>query len=446
MSIRDIVNVQITRQTASLSRAGFGTMLLLTPKANISSRLAYATSPAEAATLLLGGSSAVEYDAVVKLFSQNPCPTRIAIGYQQSVKNVTFIGLTGSGTIKVTVNGVLITRVWGVDKATTLSALASDIAMNVNIASAVYTAGTSIMVITPAVGKQVSLVFDLSAVVGISLTFTSTPSETITQALDAITDYNDDWYALAISSRTSADQLLAAAWVETRRKVCGFASSEPNIVTQAVSADTTSIAALLVAGAYTRSFVMFHDDASIIFPEVALFGRVLPLDPGTYTTKFKTLAGVPVSKLTTTQSTNARAKKCQTYEEVGGANIVQEGTMGSGEWIDIIIFVDWLHARLTEGVYRTLYVNDKLPYTATGIACIRSAIDQVLRTGMDRGGISPMAFDSNKLQIGGYYIVTPLLENVSVVDKAARYLQGVKFTAFLAGAVHAVKIDGVVTY
>jgi hypothetical protein len=160
---------------------------------------------------------------------------------------------------------------------------------------------------------------------------------------------------------------------------------------------------------------------------------------------FKTLAGITVDSLTSTQSTNARDKFANVYESIGGVNIVREGQVGANEYIDIVIFIDWLSARITESVYSALVGQPKVPYTAIGIMVIKSALEQPLKIGQNRGGISPTAFDDDKKQIGGYYIMTPSFASIPTSDKIARTLTDVRFVAYLSGAIHSVVINGVVT-
>jgi hypothetical protein len=110
-----------------------------------------------------------------------------------------------------------------------------------------------------------------------------------------------------------------------------------------------------------------------------------------------------------------------------------------------MIFIDWLKARCTEVVYQILVSNLKVPYTDAGIAAVQNALTQPLKAGQNVGGISPTAFDENKNQIGGFYITVPRLQDIPTADKTARTLNNVKFTAFLAGAIHVVRVNGLVT-
>jgi len=167
-----------------------------------------------------------------------------------------------------------------------------------------------------------------------------------------------------------------------------------------------------------------------------MFGVILPLDPGSYTAALKDLVGITKNDITPTQRTNILAKNANMYSEVGGVGITEFGTVGEGEYIDIIILVDWLDARITEGVFSLLTRLPKVPYTDGGIAGIEAEITKVLQLGQALGGI---ATDPQ------FTVTVPLASEVSQGDKAARVLNGVSFVATLTGAIHATNITGTVT-
>lgn len=257
-----------------------------------------------------------------------------------------------------------------------------------------------------------------------------------TDDLDAINNANNTWYALIATTRDEAQVLQIAAWVEARIKLFGTASSDPVIINTQPGSENTSIAAKLGQLGYVRTFVIYHQDADYDYPEAAWFGAVLPLEPGSETWKFKQLAGISYSNLTTTQSLNALGKKANTYEFVGGVGITANGTVAQGEYIDIIRGVDWLTARIQEYVFRVLVNNPKVPYTDAGIAAIQAEVLRVLQIGIDNDFI---AADPEPT------CTVPLAANVPPADKANRILRNVRFQATLAGAIHAVVIRGTVS-
>jgi len=251
--------------------------------------------------------------------------------------------------------------------------------------------------------------------------------------LTAINNANNTWYALIATDRTPSTVKLIADWVETRIKLFGTASADPVIINSPAGTDTTSIAAILNQAGYVRTFVMYHQDANFDYPEAAWFGRVLPLEPGSETWKFKTLNTISYSNLTTTQSNNALAKRANTYEFVAGVGITANGTVAQGEYIDIVRGIDWLTARIQEYVFTTLVNVPKIPYTNAGIAVIQAQVLRALELGISNQFISDDPAPT---------VTVPLAEDVPPADKANRILRNVRFQATLSGAIHAVRIFG----
>lgn len=254
--------------------------------------------------------------------------------------------------------------------------------------------------------------------------------------LTAINNANSTWYALISTTRDIPTVKAIAAWVESRIKLFGTASSDPNIINIPAGTDTTSIAAFLNQAGYVRTFVMYHQDAEFDYPEAAWFGRVLPLEPGSETWKFKTLNSISYSNLTTTQSNNALNKKANTYEFVAGVGITANGTVAQGEFIDIVRGIDWLTARIQEFVFSVLVQNPKVAYTDAGIAVIQAEVMRALALGVSNNFLSD---DPAPL------VTVPKAIDVPPVDKANRILRNVRFTATLSGAIHAVDIRGTVS-
>lgn len=353
-ALKQIVNVTITRQTTSVSRAGFGIGLL------ISEFLIADTTPAfserirfysEASELIDEGflSTDPEYLAAAVYFSQPFKPDRFALGRK----------LTGGDG-----------------------------------------------------------------------------SETWTEAATAILNENSDFYGVAINSRIQADQEEIAAWVETNDRLCGLSSDDSDILAVTI----TDIAGVLQAAARDRSFVCYHPDAdggvNDPWMEMAWMGNRFPTDPGSSTWAYKTLVGISPYILTSTEETNVLGKNCNIYTTVGGVNITQEGKVASGEWIDIIRGIDWLQARITEDVFSLLVNTEKVAYTDAGVAAVEAEVKKRLQDAVDVGLLRRDPPPTTTV---------PLVANISTADKLNRLLPDVEFIGYLAGAIHKVEINGVVT-
>lgn len=453
MSLQEIVNVVITQETASIEQAGFSTVLILGTNGNIASRTQeFTAADATLAAALNGGVNAAEYKAAVDLKAQSPCPPTFKIGCIGIAKVLTDdAGTYTAGDISLDINGTTITESFDTDKDTTLTNLAATIQALASVSTAVYAAGSHTITITPIATAAIGITnIDLTGITGtmvaIAVTTTGAATETITNALNSIITEDTDWYGLVTVTRTQADQEDAADWVEANDRLYFAGDNTQNIFDVTDALDSTTLPAVLKAAAYARTAVVATLNADTEYPDAALFGKLLPLTPGSYTAKFKTLASITADSLTNAQSVNARDKNANTDEPIAGKNIIREGTVAEGEYIDIIIFIDWLKARIQEEVYAVLVKNLKVPYTPAGLVQISSAIEQVLRIGQNNGGISDYSQDDDGVQNGGFVVTLPSYDDISAVDKANRELNNVQFTAWLSGAIHTVNISGVVTY
>lgn len=82
MPLNDIVNVQITRQTQTVSEAGFGTLIILGTFKNFNDLIRYYKNMQEVAIDFRPNQA--EYIAAQAVFSQNITPDQIAIGRRQA--------------------------------------------------------------------------------------------------------------------------------------------------------------------------------------------------------------------------------------------------------------------------------------------------------------------------------------------------------------------------
>ena len=259
--LNEIVDVTITRESASISQVGFGTILVLGTNLNSKDRVVSANSPSDVAKKVHGGTSSKEYAAAVAIFGQSPAPTLIKLGHISASLAVMFnSGSWSSGTIKATVNGIDSTAT-GTVKATVMEALATQIATDtVNILSAVYNLGNDSILITPKTGKCLSVVIDTSLVVG-TLSFTTVNTvalEDTDVALTSISSSDNDWYGIIYTARDSSSVMKVALWAEAMQlKFFMTASSASEIIG---ANDTTSIAYLVKSHGLGKTKVIYHSE------------------------------------------------------------------------------------------------------------------------------------------------------------------------------------------
>jgi hypothetical protein len=269
-------------------------------------------------------------------------------------------------------------------------------------------------------------------------------AEAAATALAAIKAANNDWYGVAEVTHTPADLPLIAAWAEANEKLFLAVVTDADAPTSATDDDGSA----LKTGNFYRTAWWYHADATQ-FPEVAAAARCFTILPGGETWALKRLSGVTAPALTEGAATFIFAKNGNTFEPFERTNaITQNGKVAGGEWIDIIRFRDWLCQEIRDRVFVAMVNLEKVPYTDAGIAIISQAMRAALDLGVRRGGIAPPMPDAdvpNRI-IPSYTVSVPARSQVSSIDVAARILRDVKFTARLAGAIHAVEIRGSLTY
>ena len=340
--------------------------------------------------------------------------------------------------INLLINGNPITQVaWDTDQATTIANLATAIQASGLVLSAVVTP-TKIITIVANSNIIISLEDIVTTggsnqAVGVQATTETFQNQTPVEALTAIKIVNDDWYFLlyAIGRYDIAGVTILAASIETQLKLFFNLTIDPRMITTS----TDDIGSILNALSYDRSIVVYtgSDDNHI---EAGWVGQNAPKDPGSITWKFKSLSGVTADTFTPTEKTNVKGKEVNLYNEIGGIDIMEEGVVISGEFIDIMRGADWIQVRMEEKVFGTLANQPKVPYTDSGVDIVKSDVSSILQLAIGQG---ILADDPAPV------VTAPEVADISTADKQARILRNVEFTATFAGAIHKVIIEGFIS-
>lgn len=444
MALDDLVNIVISRETASVSRAGFGYGLILGCHQKTLNRVDWYSKSTWSTAMLADGYATTDaiYLAVQRYFAQNPAPINVAVGRIQAsrvtvaidtVQNATHYGIG----IESATPGTVTNHDYTSDADATQTEIANGLVALINAGAEAAQVTASNVADDVQINADGTDPFVVTLTLGTTLMTIGVPAGTIEDhdtALAAIVLEDNDWYAICAVDRTAAQVQKVMDWVESNVKIFLTASADANIINQTAAVDTTSIAYYCASNSYVRSAVMYNALAATAYPDAGWLGKCLPKDAGSITWAFKTIAGATVDTLTATQRINAMAKHANVYETVGGVAITQMGTTGGNEFIDITHGIDWLRATMQEDIYSRLVNQDKIPYTDKGIASIEALVRKALESGIDRNFIATI--DS---------ISSPKAADVSAVDKAARTLPDVEFTATLAGAIHQITVTGVVS-
>lgn len=425
-TLTDIIEVQISRETTPVSRAGFNTPLFIATHANFKER-ARVYSSLTAVGEDFNSTSSV-YLAASKMFGQELVPSQIVIGRRQIGQfTVAVSSVVNASQYTITISDVAYTY------TSDASATAAEIAAGLDAAYEV-SPQAGITVVDNLDGTlTIASTVNWSLKVDSKLQASAAPStETWVEALQAVEQENSSWFGLTTETHLEADVLALAGAIEGRKKIYGVSTQEAATKTTS----TTDLASKLKALGYDKTFVIFSEKADTEYPECALMAYQLQEQPGSNTWAYKDLTGVTVSKLSATSSVNLSNKNVITFEEIGGARATTEGKMIGGEYIDVMVFALWLEARMTERVWFRLANSKKIPYTQAGATIIEAEIRAQLAEGVRVGGIAPAP---------QYQVYVPNVLDLEPNLRASRVFEGITFEARLAGAIHKVKIKGTVT-
>lgn len=279
-----------------------------------------------------------------------------------------------------------------------------------------------------------------------------TAASSIATDLAALRDADAAWYLLHLADAQSSAQILAAAaWAETEL-VYAIADSFDTAVE---TSDATSTALSLEALGYLRtklfqsranhgrhfaigamSRLLASPDPNERFPSIE-YASVIGCEADEYgADEINRMAGStsdPASGNGTTIYIEAIAEGTN-----AGTSIVW-GAMGhGGEWVDVIVSLDFARADLQATGFELQLNTPRLPFTREGIARIEAAVESRLHVlaGAPYNIFNPA--EPITVRPKAYSATTPS-------ERQTRRYNGVKWGATLQGAIRAMDVSGEVT-
>lgn len=258
-------------------------------------------------------------------------------------------------------------------------------------------------------------------------------------------DAEIEFYGFHLTSFTEAEDVQAAVeWSEKHEKLYGFEYTDLD-------------ACPVTEFSYYRSFGLYSGNADGYGEEdqpaankyaaLALMAKCFGYEAGSETWNLKTLEEIVPSRIGSSDKAELSEKYINTFLRYAGSNVTIGGYTLSGEWIDVIRFRDWLKKTMQERVFKAMKANSKVPFTDPGIGLVEGAMEAVLSEGQAVGGIAPTEYDEdNNSEIPGYTVRVPKSSEISPEERKSRKLTGCRYTARLAGAIHAVEIRGSLTF
>lgn len=432
-----ILDLKISRQVGGITTAGLNIACLLATTVALSSFGAGITklySDASSVAKDFGSSSAVA-KAATAYFAQNPASSKLRVATRGTavapVHEILFTGpLVTGNKVNGYVNGYELSETeFDTSSSETLSDIAGKIALINGIASAVV--GTNKITVTASANYSLDLtgfvVTEGTSRPDVSIDITTEGYSIVDDINNAIADKND-WYALLSVSTNQGDIISAARRLNSEIKIGTFLSDSSAIKTTS----TTDIASICKNAGFSRSSITYHQSRNE-FLDSAWTSQQLAENPGQSVWALKTLEGITVSPLNSSEIANIQDKNCNVYVEVGGSGTTSKGVMMNGVPIEVTRDIDYVQLKIQEDFVSFFKKTKKVPYTQAGVDKTISVLDFVLKRMVNQGILAT------------YTITKPKLTDISTNDKANNILPDVYFEAVLAGSLKKVIIRGVVT-
>lgn len=445
MALSEHVSITITSANVGVQRAGFGVPLILSVNAAWTERVRSYNAIEDVAADF--ATTSPEYLAASAFFSQEPAPETVmigrAVGKPTMRYKVTASTVENSHAYKLLVKGPGITETTATytsDASATDAEIAAGLVSALNaVVGKNYTASGSsspISITGDATGNWFSVESLEPGYLKIELDHAE-PGTTLATDITNIRAENDSWYMLYTLYNSEAYVKAAAAAIETittAPKIYGADLEMSESVTLASAGTGSSDPAddLKVLN-YDRTFTVYHP-SPYYMAGAAFAGTRLPYFPGSATWKFASPDGVPAVSATATHTTNLLAKNVNFLQTTAGVDIMREGVMVGGEFIDVIRDLDYLKDDVQKSIFEVLVNARKVPMTNAGIAIIESALRGSLQRAVNLGIID-----------ADFTITVPEVLDISTSNRALRILPDVKFSCRLQGAVHKVLVTGVVS-
>lgn len=414
-AIDSFVEVFITKNTQQIDITSFSIPMILSAHGQFPERARVYNSLTGVAEDF--PTTSTTYIMAQRLFGQELVFPQIVIGRKDIDHDVVTVTALDATTYTLTINSVAYSYTSGTGE-TEADIIAGLYALIDEVAGVV--AGVNVG------GDELSIYTDFTVIGDVNTVVTPVTSvETYSDALFAVQEENDDFYAVVIDSHDSAEVLAFAQTIEGLTKIFGTSTSDRQVLSAVSTAD---IGSQLDDLNLERTFVIWSATADTQYPEAAWLHQMLEV-PGSNTWALKELALVTVSRLSETEVNVLNSKNVNYFRRVKGAAIIMNGQMAGGEFIDATVFLDWWKARVQEAVFFRMINSRKIPYTQQGATLIEAEIRNINAQGIANGGIADTPAPT---------VQSPNVLAIPEAIRATRVMGDFIVTFRLSGAVHRV--------
>lgn len=436
----NIISGTITATSSTPTRSGFGKPCLMAYHThNVDKWRDYASLADMVSDSFTSKEPA--YRMAQSAFQQSPRPKTVRIGRMTTAEaQVAKLSVTNAG-VAGTITSVNITDDSGVVHAISHTSGGVETQAAIATALGLLIAAIAGVASATAVGSDVTVTLSTAGKVWyfsgfVNLTYLDqTPSATIDADLTSILADDDDFFGVAISVESAANNEVVAAWCESNKRFF-VAHTQDDLEATSGAVQGPS----LVGSAYDYTFPLFSY-STITYPAAGLLGRMLPKNPGSATFNAKTITGTTPDKLSATQKTELEAKGWSYYVSIKSRGVTRmHGKVASGQYADVILGIAWMESEIATGVFDLISQADKVDYDDAGIAQVCAVIRGVLNQA--KSDTRKILDPGNGADVEAPFVLQPKVTDISSTDRANRLLPNIQFGGRLRGGVDAVTYQG----
>jgi hypothetical protein len=460
MSIDQHVAVNILVNSGGIEKIGFGTIGVISYKTALFGDNPSLTYRRLAAAITDGfAADSPEALAIERILAQSPHVPQVKLLKATRIPTLTYVIFVADVLdetlyqIKAKGEGVTPTTVeYTSDASATEAEILTNLTTNLNNVvnknfTATQTPPSSDPGFITVVGDNPGDWFSLEIVKMSRLTIVDqTEDEGIADDLADIMVEDNDWYYLDTPFGGEAIITAAANFIEANVfKFYVAETSDSEAENTAAGGD--DIADNINELGLKRTLLAYHRKPDQMLA-AGIEGLVAPLNVGTWTAAYKTVAGVSADRFTDTQTDHLDAKKTSYYKTEAGVSIFWEGKVGNTDYkfMDVVVSLDFVLDLLQKTLFGIFTAMPKVSYTDEDIKALKDGAE---------GVIDICKSDKHKIVAKG----TPGDPNdpeptvsfprVADIDPGARELRELPdgdITFRLQGAIHTVTVNVTVSF
>lgn len=263
-----------------------------------------------------------------------------------------------------------------------------------------------------------------------------TREENLIAAIEALREINDDFY-FVLTDVTDDDGVEAlAAWAETTEPTEAQLGTGIEDHRKFYFGQTSNKQFVNTHG---RSAIFYTDSPTTEWIDAANVGCVGPFWPDYVTWKWKVPDGIAVADLTKGERDILEENRVNFMTSEYKHEYMKNGICGDGNFIDNVLGADYITYQMRENLYEIFLANASIEYMDSGFAIVGSGVFDALNLAV-RKKIIAIDPETGK---GIYTVVLPKRSEATDEQARNRIMPDIEWEAQLNGAVHGVKVHGV---